>query len=68
MIELDFDAFGFEVAAVIGEKEHSLRALVFPVQDHFEFGLGYGRYRKHGGKADGCRDGDRKEILEGCKG
>ena len=43
----DLEAFGFEIALVVGEEEHALRALVLPVQHHLELG---GLRRRRRGK------------------
>ena len=48
---VDVEAGGFEIAAVLGEEEPALRALVLPVQHHLSLvcgGGGRGRHERGG--------------------
>ena len=45
LVERDFETFGFEVALVVREEEHPLRALVLPVQHQLQLGGLRGRGR-----------------------
>ena len=45
LVERDLEPLGFEVAAVLRQEEHPLRALVFPVQHQLELGLRVGGRR-----------------------
>ena len=67
LVHGDVEAGGFEIAAVVGEEKPALRALVFPVQHHFQ--LGFGGRRRGVRKRDGSRErgGERetqRRVIE----
>ena len=70
LIDRHLEAGGFEVAAVVGQEKPALRALVFPVQHHFQLGFGgrrrgaaSGRPSERGGERDGGAAG--KQAMTG---